>query len=72
MKKIVFLFLLISTSFYAQNYEKNWAKVIENENNGKIKSANEIVDKIYKRLSPKKTKFKSSNVFSINLSTDKY
>jgi hypothetical protein len=49
MKKIVFAFLLITTSFYAQNYEKNWVKVIENENDGKIKSANELVDKIYKK-----------------------
>ena len=49
MKNILFVFLLISTSFYAQNYEKNWNKVIENENNGKIKSANAIVDKIHKK-----------------------
>ncbi|WP_396168660.1 alpha-2-macroglobulin family protein [Flavobacterium sp.] len=49
MKKILFAFLLISTSFYAQNYEKNWNKVIENENNGKIKSANAIVNKIHKK-----------------------
>lgn len=49
MKKILFAFLLISTSFYAQNYEKNWNKVIENENNGKIKSANAIVAKIHKK-----------------------
>lgn len=49
MKKILFAFLLISTSFYAQNYEKNWNKVIENENNGKIKSANTIVAKIHKK-----------------------
>ena len=49
MKKILFAFLLISTAFYAQNYEKNWNKVIENENNGKIKSANAIVAKIHKK-----------------------
>ena len=49
MKKILFALLLISTSFYAQNYEKNWNKVIENENNGKIKSANAIVAKIHKK-----------------------
>nr|WP_315255168.1 MG2 domain-containing protein [uncultured Flavobacterium sp.] len=54
MKNIVFVFLLISTSFYAQNYEKNWNKVIENENNGKIKTANEIVAKIYKKAVSKK------------------
>ncbi len=49
MRNILFAFLLISTSFYAQNYEKNWNKVIENENNGKIKSANAIVAKIHKK-----------------------
>ena len=49
MKNLVFVFFLISTSFYAQNYEKNWKKVIENENDGKIKSANEVVSKIYKK-----------------------
>lgn len=49
MKNILFVFLLISTSFYAQNYEKNWNTVIENENNGKIKSANAIVAKIHKK-----------------------
>jgi uncharacterized protein YfaS (alpha-2-macroglobulin family) len=49
MKNILFAFLLISTSFYAQNYVKNWDAVIENENNGKIKSANEIVAKIHKK-----------------------
>ncbi|MEO8255211.1 MAG: MG2 domain-containing protein, partial [Flavobacterium sp.] len=54
MKKIAFVFLLISSSFYAQNYDKNWNKVIENENNGKIKTANELVDKIYKKAFSKK------------------
>ncbi|HEY4628174.1 MAG TPA: hypothetical protein VIH02_02710, partial [Flavobacterium sp.] len=49
MRKILFAFLLISTSFYAQNYEKNWNTIIENENNGKIKSANAIVAKIHKK-----------------------
>jgi len=34
---------------YAQNYDKNWNKVIENENSGKIKSANAIVAKIHKK-----------------------
>ncbi len=49
MKKILFVFLLISTSFYAQNYEKNWNSLIQNENNGKIKSANAIIAKIHKK-----------------------
>lgn len=54
MKKIVFVFLLITSAFYAQNYEKNWEKVIHFENEGKIKSANEIVDKIHKKALAKK------------------
>ena len=54
MKNLVFVFFLISTSFYAQNYEKNWKKVIENENDGKIKTANSIVDKIYKKATQEK------------------
>lgn len=49
MKNILFALFLITTSFYAQNYEKNWNTVIENENNGKIKSANAIVNKIHKK-----------------------
>jgi hypothetical protein len=49
MKKVLFAFLLISTSFYAQNYDKNWDKVIENENNGKIKTTKALVDKIYQK-----------------------
>lgn len=49
MKNILFSLLLISTSFYAQNYEKNWNSVIKNENLGKIKSANAIVAKIHKK-----------------------
>nr|WP_315157383.1 MG2 domain-containing protein [uncultured Flavobacterium sp.] len=54
MKNLVFVIFFISTSFYAQNYEKNWKKIIENENNGKIKTANSIVDKIYKKAFAKK------------------
>ncbi|WP_348823573.1 alpha-2-macroglobulin family protein [Flavobacterium aestuarii] len=54
MKKLLFVFLLFSTSFYAQNYQKNWNKVIKNENLGKIKTANQIVDKIYKKAFAKK------------------
>ena len=46
MKKIFLLLILVSTSIFGQNYDKNWLKVIEFENEGKIKSANEIVSKI--------------------------
>lgn len=49
MKNIYFILFLISTSLFGQQYDKNWNKVIENENLGKIKAANEIVTKIYKK-----------------------
>ena len=49
MKNIVFAFLLISCTLLAQKKDKNWEKVIAFENEGKVKSANEIVAKIYKR-----------------------
>jgi len=42
MKNILLLFLFISTSIFGQDYDKNWLKVIEYENDGKIKSANEF------------------------------
>jgi hypothetical protein len=48
MKNILFVLLLISTTIFAQQNDKQWEKVIDFENIGKIKSANEIVDKIYK------------------------
>ena len=49
MKNILFIFLLISSSLFAQQSDKKWDKVIAFENEGKIKSANEIVSEIYKR-----------------------
>ncbi|WP_264566640.1 carboxypeptidase-like regulatory domain-containing protein [Flavobacterium sp. N3904] len=54
MKNIYLIFLFISTSLFAQQYEKDWNKVIKNENEGKIKTANQIVDKIYKKAVSKK------------------
>ncbi|MBP4139346.1 alpha-2-macroglobulin family protein [Flavobacterium geliluteum] len=48
MKNIVFAFLLLSCSLFAQQNDKKWEKVIAFENEGKIKSANEIVLEIYK------------------------
>ena len=47
MKKILFVFLLFSMTLSAQQNDKKWKKVVEFENEGKIKSASEIVDKIY-------------------------
>ncbi|RED19679.1 alpha-2-macroglobulin family protein [Flavobacterium cutihirudinis] len=49
MKNILFVFLLISTAVFSQQNAKKWEKVRAFENEGKIKSANEIVTKIYKR-----------------------
>lgn len=47
MKKIFLLFLLSSISVIGQQYDTKWGKVIENENAGKIKAANAIVENIY-------------------------
>ena len=54
MKNTFLLFLLISTSIFGQNYDKNWIKVIEFENEGKIKSANKIVSKIHQKATQSK------------------
>ncbi|PJJ10850.1 TonB-dependent SusC/RagA subfamily outer membrane receptor [Flavobacterium sp. 1] len=54
MKNFYLAFLFISTSLFAQQYEKDWNKVVKNENEGKIKTANEIVAKIYKKAVSKK------------------
>ncbi len=54
MKNIYLALLFISTSLFAQQYEKDWSKVIKNENEGKIKTANQIVAKIYKKAVSKK------------------
>ena len=54
MKNFYLALLFISTSLFAQQYEKDWNKVVKNENDGKIKTANEIVAKIYKKAVSKK------------------
>ncbi|MET3028261.1 alpha-2-macroglobulin family protein [Flavobacterium sp. UW10123] len=54
MKNILFVFLLISTSIFGQQNDKKWTKVMSLENEGKIKSANEAVAKIYKKSVSKK------------------
>lgn len=54
MKKIYLAFLFRSTSLFAQQYQKDWDKALRNENDGKIKTANEIVDQIYKKAISKK------------------
>src|SRR3954470_8398206 len=54
MKKILLVCLLFTTVLFAQKNDKNWVKVSSYENEGKIKSANEVVDKIYKKAVSKK------------------
>lgn len=49
MKNILFAFLLFCSTLFAQQTDKKWDKVIALENEGKIKSANEIVTGIYKK-----------------------
>ncbi|MDX6190195.1 alpha-2-macroglobulin family protein [Flavobacterium sp. Fl-318] len=49
MKNILFLFLLLSTTLFGQQNDKKWDNVVFYEKAGKIKSANEIVAKIYKK-----------------------
>jgi hypothetical protein len=54
MKNLCYLLLLISSTLIAQDYDKNWQKVIQFENQGKLKSANAIVNKIHKKAISKK------------------
>ncbi|WP_433833805.1 MG2 domain-containing protein [Flavobacterium anhuiense] len=49
MKNILFVFLLVSSVLFGQQNDKKWDNVIGLENEGKVKSANEIVSSIYKK-----------------------
>ncbi|MEG2101541.1 MAG: hypothetical protein RRY99_08525, partial [Flavobacterium sp.] len=49
MKNILFVFLLVSSILFGQQNDKKWDKVIVLEKDGKVKSANSIVNKIYKK-----------------------
>lgn len=67
MKKIIlFALILISFSLNAQDYEKSWTKVIEFENNEKIKSAHKEVDKIYKKARSNKNEAQIIKCFFYN------
>ncbi|AYN05273.1 carboxypeptidase-like regulatory domain-containing protein [Flavobacterium sp. 140616W15] len=66
MKNIYFVLFLISASLFGQQYEKNWNKVIENENLGKIKTANKIVAEIYKRAVANKDEVQIIKCFFYN------
>ncbi|MTH17437.1 MG2 domain-containing protein [Flavobacterium sp. LC2016-01] len=54
MKNILFVFLFLSATIFAQQSDKKWDKIIAFEKEGKIKSANEIVADIYKNAKAKK------------------
>jgi len=49
MKNIFYAFLLVSTTIFAQKKDDSWKKVYQFEYDGKIKSASDEVDKIYKK-----------------------
>ncbi|MAO49578.1 MAG: hypothetical protein CML16_01695 [Pusillimonas sp.] len=54
MKNVIFtLFLLVSFTVIGQDFEQNWKNVIEFEETGSIKSANDEVAKIYKKAKRK-------------------
>ena len=54
MKEIFLVLCLVSTTIWSQQFQKQWEKVIENENVGKVKTANSLVANIYKKASHKK------------------
>ncbi|WP_026727893.1 MG2 domain-containing protein [Flavobacterium denitrificans] len=54
MKNILFVFLFLSSTIFAQQYDKKWSKITALETEGKIKSANEVVPDIYKNAKAKK------------------
>lgn len=67
MKKIILLsLLLISLTSTAQDYEKSWTKIINYENEGKIKSANKEVEKIYRKASSNKNEAQIIKCFFYN------
>ena len=51
--KILLFSLLISTFTFSQNFEEQWKEVMQLELDGKTKSADEIVTKIYKKANRK-------------------
>nr|WP_294925993.1 TonB-dependent receptor plug domain-containing protein [uncultured Flavobacterium sp.] len=63
MKNVLFAFLLLSSSLFAQQTDKKWDQVIALENEGKIKSANEIVSEIYKKAVSEKDEVKMIKCF---------
>jgi uncharacterized protein YfaS (alpha-2-macroglobulin family) len=63
MKNVFFVLLLISTVVFGQQNDKKWEKVRAFENEGKIKSANEIVAKIYKKSVARKNEVQMIKCF---------
>ena len=55
MKHLYLIFLLaITSSGFAQDFKQEWKEVIQLELDGKVKSAHEVVDKIYKKAKKQK------------------
>lgn len=69
MKNILFAFLLFCSTLFAQQTDKKWDKVIALENEGKIKSANEIVSEIYKKALDNKDEVQMIKCFFISPNT---
>ena len=49
MKIIYIIFLLAATAVFAQDYQKQWDRVVALEQKGTIKSARSVVDRIYRK-----------------------
>ena len=69
MKNIVFAFLLLSCSLFAQQNDQKWKEVIDFENEGKIKSPNEIVHEIYKKALKKQDEVQMIKCFFLKQQT---
>jgi TonB-dependent SusC/RagA subfamily outer membrane receptor len=53
MKKIFLLLFLVTSTIFSQEFNDSWKKVYKYEIDGKTKTANEIVNKIYKKAKRK-------------------
>ncbi|WP_158729260.1 MG2 domain-containing protein [Flavobacterium sp. I-STPA6A] len=49
MKKYILTLFFVTVTAFSQQYEKKWSQILAQENKGKIKSATELVDAIYKK-----------------------
>lgn len=49
MKKYILTLFFVTVTAFSQQYEKKWSQILAQENKGKIKTATELVDAIYKK-----------------------